>query len=110
MAEQNLLGSIMSSALEFATPFAQSVLQKQTTPKQLQQERVTNNALNGSGPNDPTLANQAPLGLVDFLTGARLTGQSGTSGLQQPRSGISGTMLVVVGVAVVAVFVILSKR
>jgi len=107
-ATGNLFSSLIGDAVKFATPFAQKVLGEQTTPAQMQQQRVTDSSLNGSGPNDPTLANQAPQGLLDFITGARVSGGQGTtSGLRS--YGTSSTTWGLALVAIVAVFLIIRR-
>lgn len=107
---QNLLGSLITSAFQFATPFAQNLLGQSSTPTQLQQQTLKDAALNGSGPIDPTLAKQAPLGLTDFLTGGRLTGQtannSGGGGLSSQNNL---TFIGIIVIALVAVVVILKR-
>lgn len=108
----NILGSIFQSALTFATPFAQKALGVSSTPQQTANQTLKDAALNGSGPADPTLANQSPLGLWDFITGSRLSGQSpsnaGQGGLfSGNQSGL--TFIGVIAIAVIAVFVVLRR-
>lgn len=106
---QNLFGSIIGDALKFATPFAQKYLGQSSTPQQLQNQTLKDAALNGSGPNDPTLATQSPLGLWDFITGARTSGGSTSSGSGGLMAGSNLTFFGIVAVVIVAVFVILKK-
>lgn len=105
-------GGLISDAFKFATPFAQKVLGQSSTPSQVQAQTLRDASLNGSGPNDPTLAKQAPLGLMDFITG--LSGGAGAgqasvnSGLKT-AGGIGWGMILVVIVAIVAVMLVIRK-
>jgi hypothetical protein len=67
--------------------------------------------LNGGGPNDPTLANQSPLGLWDFITGKRgaTVGTEGGSSSLKASSGLTPTVMIIAVIAIVAVFVLLRK-
>jgi hypothetical protein len=105
----SLFSSLIHDAFQFGVPLAQSVLNQQSTPAQLQAERLRDAALNGSGPNDPNLAGQAPQGLLDFISGARVTGGSGGTNTSGLRSGPNYTMIGIVVLAVVAVIFILKK-
>ncbi len=104
-------GSIISDAFKFATPFAQTILGQSSTPKDVQSQQLRDASLNGSGPNDPTLAKQSPLGLLDFIRGTN-SGVSSTgndsSGLTA-KTGLSGGMIAVAAVALVAVIMIMRK-
>lgn len=108
---QDLLSSIAASALSFATPFAQKVFGSSSTPQQVQNDTLRTAALNGSGPNDPTLSTQSPLGLWDFITGGRVTGASGgtKSGGGGLTSGTNLTFIGIIVIAIVAVVVILKR-
>lgn len=107
----SILGTIMSDAVAFATPFAKQVLASQSTPQQIQRQTLNDAALNGSGPNDPTLAKQSPLGLWDFITGGKVTGgtQAAPGGGGLMSGGSNVTLIAIVAIIVVAVFVILKK-
>lgn len=102
----------MTSALQFATPFAQRVLNQSSTPQQVQNDTLRASALNGSGPIDHTLASQAPLGLLDFITGGRVTGSGGTAS-NTPQGGLglqnNLTFYGIIAIVLVAVVVILKR-
>ena len=110
-ASSATLGSIMDDALKFATPFATRLLGTASTPNQVQAERLRDAALNGGGPNDPTLANQSPLGLWDFILGKRgaTEGTEGGQSSLSSKGGLNMTTIVIAVVAIIAVFVILKK-
>ena len=110
-ASQATLGSIIDDAFKFATPFAQKVLGSSSTPQAVAADRLKVASLNGSGPNDPTLANQSPLGLWDFITGKRgaTAGTEGGNSSLASAGGLTPTVMIVAIIALVAVFVILRK-
>lgn len=110
MAENGntIWGDLLGDALKFATPFAQKLVNQVSTPKEVQAEVLKNAALNGSGPNDPTLARQSPLGILDFLTGPLSNATSASeSGLR--RGGLSGGLILVVIAAIIGVMLIVRK-
>ena len=103
-----LFSNLISEAFKFATPFAQRVIGQSSTPSQLQSETLRNAALNGSGPNDPTLANQSPLGILDFITGQSGASQAGGgSGLRS--GGVSGVMVLLIVAVVVGLVLFIRK-
>lgn len=108
-----LFGSIVQDAYRFATPYAQNLLGQSSTPAQVQRDTLTSAALNGSGPNDPTLASQSPQGLWDYITGGRVTGQAPQPNPQGQGGLLSGgnnsSIMLIAVVAIVAVFVMLKK-
>lgn len=106
---QNLFGSIISDAFKFATPFAQKLLGQSSTPQQLQNETLRTAALNGSGPNDPTLATQSPTGLWDFITGGKSGATQTTGGAGGLTSGSNLTFIGIIAVVLIAVLVILKR-
>lgn len=110
-ASQATLGSIIDDAFKFATPFAQATLGASSTPQAVQAQRLKDASLNGSGPNDPTLANQSPLGLWDFITGRRgaTQGTEGGKSSLGAAGGLSSTVLIVAAIAIIAVIVLLRK-
>jgi hypothetical protein len=102
--------TLFNSALQFATPFAQRLIGTTSTPSQLQSERLRDAALNGSGPNDSTLAGQSPQGLLDFITGrtgTQNTTQSGGGSFLSSSSNL--TFIGVIAVAIIAVIVVLKR-
>lgn len=108
----NLFAGILSSGLQLATPFVQRLAKSPATPQQVQDQVLRDSALNGSGPVDHTLASQSPLGLLDFITGGRVTGQGGTDATKpQGGLGLSGnlTFIGIVAIALVAVLVLLKR-
>jgi hypothetical protein len=110
-ASSATLGSIIDDAFKFATPFAQATLAATSTPNALAAQRLKDASLNGSGPNDPTLANQAPNGLWDFILGRKGATQGtekGGGGLTN-GGGVSTTFIVIAAIAIIAVFVLLRK-
>lgn len=103
--------TLISDAFKFATPFAQNLLGQSSTPKAVQTETLKNASLNGSGPNDPSLAKQAPLGLMDFITGnsgGDAGGKSVSNGLKM-AGGMSWGIIAVVVVAIVGLVLIIRK-
>lgn len=103
------LFNILDDGLKFATPFAQSLLGQKSTPAQIQAQTLKDATLNGSGPLDPTLAKQAPLGLIDFITGGKVTGATRQAGAGGLTSGPNYTILGFAAIALVAVLVIIRK-
>lgn len=103
---------LIQDAFKFATPFAQKYLGQSTTPAQIQTQTLRDASLNGSGPNDPTLAKQAPLGLMDYITGlsgGRGAGEASVAGGLKTAGGIGWGMIAVAVAAVVAVILIIRK-
>jgi hypothetical protein len=71
MAENNgrgILGEVFDLGKIFAVPLAQRVIGG-ATGADLIAERNADNRLNGSGPNDPRAAVEAPASLADFIAG-----------------------------------------
>ena len=110
-ASSATLGTIIDDAFKFATPFAQKVLGSSSTPQQVQAQRLRDAALNGGGPNDPTLANQSPLGLWDYILGKRgaTDGTEGGKSSLASAGGLSTTTVIIAAIALIAVWVILKK-
>lgn len=94
----------MGDAITWATPFAKNVLTSTTNNAQLAAERAANSYLNGSGPNDTALANQSPLGLTDFITGAR-SGLGATKGVTA-SAGFSGSPVLILVILVAAILLL----
>jgi uncharacterized membrane protein len=108
----SLLGSIVGDAFQFATPFAQKWLGTTSTPQQLQNQTLQTATLNGSGPNDPTLAKQSPLTITDFLTGGRITGAGSNANQLSTGGTVLGGSLTMIGlvIAAIAVVIVILKR
>lgn len=116
MAEQtdatgDIIGGIFDLTKQWATPFVQS-LAKGNQSNQANEQAVFNekldwNALNGSGPVDAQTAKQAPLSLLDFVTGSRTNPGAGAAS----SSGMGGMIvpLVLIGVGGLLFFVVLKK-
>lgn len=110
-ASSSTLGALIDDAFKFATPFAKTIINSSSTPQDVAAQRLKDASLNGSGPNDPTLANQSPLGLWDYITGKRgaTQGTEGGKSSLAAAGGLNTTVIVVAIIAIVAVLVILKK-
>jgi len=105
----SLFSNLIGDAFKFATPFAQKLVGTSSTPAAVQADVIKTAALNGSGPNDPTLAKQAPLGILDFITGknAATPAAQGSSGLR--TGGTNWTLIAIVAAVVVGVVLFFRK-
>ena len=96
----------------FASSFAKNLANDVTSNQTAQQtananlkETIDNSRLNGSGPNDPTLAGQsAPRSLFDFINGRN----AGATSPNTTGGGVS--WFVIVGIIFLGVFLLLKYR
>lgn len=110
-ASSGILGSIFDLAKSYSTPFVQSLATGQKSDKANENavfdERLNWNSLNGSGPVDPSASKQAPLSLLDYITGSK---SAPASNAQQSSGG--GNMLLIGGLVLLggALLWIVAKR
>jgi hypothetical protein len=109
--ETDYVGQLFNLANAFATPFAQKLAGDPSGTKTAEKtasanlrETIDNSRLNGSGPNDTSLATQqAPTSLFDFINGVTRTGDA------KPQGNMMMAAIIVLGVAAIA-FILFRRR
>jgi hypothetical protein len=93
------VGRLFDLGQAFAAPLAQKIaggkVGTEAGEKAYVDEKIRVNALNGSGPNDPNAAKDAPVGILDFITGRNRGSATGTG-------AISGSTMNPLWLAVIA--------
>lgn len=102
----NILGQVLAMGQSFNVPFVKDLQygESQANTVRAVQERLDWNKLNGSGPNDPVAATEAPKNLQEFIDGP------GNTGASAPKVKAPSLMPVLVGAGGLAALFFLGAK